>query len=387
MIRLIVTGGGTGGHTYPALTVAVELIKQCQANCESCAVLYVGSADGLEARLAPESNIPFSSISTGKLNRQQKWWRYLTLQTFRNLLNVPVGIVQSHKIIRNFKPTVILSTGGYVSLPCALAGVVNRIPLILHEQTMHLGLANRVIAAFSSCIAVGHSEAIETIGNRARRRAVLTGNPVRDEILQGDPEATTSLFGFSHEDNHLPTIYFTGGIQGSRLINAALLDILPKLLQSARIIHQAGRSSESDGTLAKFRSIRNSLPSDLKKRYCVSAVFDQSIGGIYSLTDLIVGRSGAGTVADAEARTIPAIFVPLKPTNGDEQTKNALKFVKQGGGIIIDQDSLNGDSLLSTIMPLITNTNLLQTMKLSVKKLENNATSRIVDLVRKHGQR
>ena len=341
-IRILVTGGGTGGHVTPALAV----IQTVQALARDAAdwqprFLYVGSAGGVEARLAREAGIEFVGVQSGKLRRSRSLLGLLSRRNLADALRVPVGIGQALGAVRRFRPDVVLATGGYVSVPPVVAAGLLRIPVLIHEQTVQVGLANRIAARFATRIALTFEGALSDLPPRLRAKAFVTGNPVRAAVFAGDRARAVARFGFAAEDDALPTVYVTGGAQGAHVLNQALESVLPDLLRECRIIHQCGAQDQ-----AHLGEAAQGLPSELQRRYWVAGFVGDEIGDVYALADVIVGRSGAGTVTEAAALGKPAMFIPLVPTGGDEQTRNARRSADAGAAVILPNAELNGPRLL-----------------------------------------
>lgn len=350
-MRILVTGGGTGGHVSPALATIRELINLSQQENSTWQPVfrYIGSKRGVEKRLAQEAGLEFVGVETGKLRR------YFSRENFTDALRIPVGVVQSLWHVWKFRPQVVLSTGGYVCVPPVVAAWVLRVPVITHEQTVQIGLANRIASRFATRIALSFEGAVDELPKRLRSKAFVTGNPVRPEIFVGDKAKAIAFCGFSEEDNELPTVYATGGAQGARIINRAIEEKLPDLLQICRIIHQCGQQPAGDEQdFDRLQARAEKLPPELRRRYFLTRFVGAEIGDIFALTDLVVSRSGAGTVTEVSALGKPAVFVPLVPTGGDEQTKNARRSERAGAAAIITQAELSGASLyreLSRLLP------------------------------------
>ena len=350
-LRILVTGGGTGGHVGPALAVIQTI--QGRALSPAPEFLYVGSAAGVEARLATEAGILFAPVATGKLRRSRRGpIGLLTLANLRDAGRVPVGVGQAFAVVRHFRPDVVLATGGYVSVPPVIAARLLRVPVLTHEQTVTVGLANRIAGRFATRIALSFETSLPDLPADLRARAFVTGNPVRQAILGGDPARARARFGLLSD---LPTVYITGGAQGSRVINEAVLAALPDLLTRYQIIHQCGE--QPAGTPQDFdrlTSARAALPPALQARYFVTRfVQANEIGDAYRLADLIVGRSGAGTVTEACALGKPALFIPLVPASGDEQTKNAHRSEEAGAAALLLQSNCNAPHLVAALTALL----------------------------------
>ncbi len=311
-VRILITGGGTGGHVTPALAVLQTLRAMAQGADWGPVFLYVGSAQGVEAQMAREAGVPFVGVQSGKLRRARSPLGLVSRRNLADMARVPVGVGQSLAAVRKFRPDVVLATGGYVSVPPVIAAGLLRVPALIHEQTVQVGLANRIAARFASRIALTFEGALADLPPRLRAKAFVTGNPVRAVVFEGDRRRAVARFGFTADGEALPTVYVTGGAQGAHRINAALEEVLPELLIECRVIHQCGAQDE-----AHFRALAAGLPPDLRTRYWVMGFVGDEIGDVYALADVVLGRSGAGTVTEAAALGRPAVFVPLVPTGGD----------------------------------------------------------------------
>ncbi len=346
MTRILVTGGGTGGHVQPALAVVAEL----RARRPDIELLYVGSALGIEARLAREAGVEFRAVSVGKLRRSSRGVAgLLTAKNAVDAMRVPVGVVQSISAVRSFRPDAVLGTGGFVSVPTIVAAGLLKVPVLTHEQTVTIGLANRLAGRFATRIAVSFESSIAELPARLRARAFVTGNPVRKECFGGDRLRAVGRFGFDHADDGLPCVYVTGGVQGSRKVNHAVRDSLAALLAGARVLHQCGSADAQE-----LSNVRGMLGDGVRGRYAVCAFVEQDeIGDAYALADVVVGRSGAGTVAELAALRMPSVLVPLEPSAGHEQLRNAQRLVDVGGAVIVRQADLSGATLAEAVGPLL----------------------------------
>jgi UDP-N-acetylglucosamine--N-acetylmuramyl-(pentapeptide) pyrophosphoryl-undecaprenol N-acetylglucosamine transferase len=324
-LRLIATGGGTGGHTYPAITTiraARDLLAGAGVGLD---VLYVGSAGGLEARVAEQEQLSFQAVSTGKLRRSTNPLRMVSAANLRDVGRVTRGLVEARRVVRAFRPDVVLSTGGYVAVPVGLAARAVGAPLLVHEQTTRLGLANRLLVRRATAVALSSPTSVELLPAGVRARAVVTGNPIRAELLCGDAGSGVTELGWAGWDAALPTVYVTGGAQGSvqvnRLVEAGLEQVLPR----ANVVHQCGSNSLPD---LRRRAAR--LPAGLAGRYRVIEFVGSELPDVLALADVVVSRSGAGTLAELTALGKPSVLIPLIPTGGNEQEHNA-RYLQQAG--------------------------------------------------------
>ena len=300
--------------------------------------------------------------------------------TFKNLadaLRVPVGVAQAMGEVRRFRPDVVLATGGYVSVPPVIAAALLRRPVLIHEQTVQIGLANKIAARFATRIALTFDGAASELPPRLRRKTFVTGNPVRQGIFGGNKARAVARFGFAPDDNALPTIYVTGGALGAQSINRAAEATLPEMLSFCRVIHQCGKQ---DGE--RMLSVQAALPDSLRGRYAVIPFVGDEIADIFALADFVVGRSGAGTVAEVSAVGKPALFIPLVPTGGDEQTRNARRSVDAGAALILPSRDLDGPRLVSEARALLSDPERLRAMGQAAQTLATpNAAQDLAEAV------
>jgi UDP-N-acetylglucosamine--N-acetylmuramyl-(pentapeptide) pyrophosphoryl-undecaprenol N-acetylglucosamine transferase len=336
-LRLVIAGGGTGGHVLPAVAVVQE-IRRRDIPVE---LLWIGGHTGVERDIAETNGIPFTAIQTGKLRR------YFALQTFTDLARIPVGVVQAFARLRAFRPDVIFSTGGAVSFPTVFAG--SRLaPILTHEQTAQIGVSNRMASKFADVFAVSFEETARL----ARERhdcVVVTGNPTRASILGGSRDAGLTRFGFSPD---MPVLYITGGAQGASPINTRVEALLPELLDEMQILHQAGPARANDD-VRRLRELRSTWPEETQRRYRVEEFIGEEIADVYAMASLVLARSGAGTVAELARVGLPSILIPLPGTWGDEQRKNAALLANAGAAVVLKQSEATPERLRETILSLM----------------------------------
>jgi len=335
-VRVVIAGGGTGGHTSPGLAVAARL------RAVGVDVHWIGSRQGIEARRVPEAGLPFHAIPVGKLRRYWDWQNVPDLA-----VRAPAGLAQAWRLLRRLKPDLLLATGGFVSLPPALAARTLRIPVVVHEQTSVPGLANRVAGRFARRIALTFPL---TDGAFPPERTVLTGNPLRPELLGGVAAEAARRFGLDLAAG--PIVYVTGGALGSHRINRDLGLALPRLLPVCQLIHQCGDNPQT-GDLAWLGERARALPDPLRHRYALTAYVGAELCHVYAAAALVIGRSGAGTVNECCQLARPALYVPLPGTSGDEQTANARLVEAAGGAVLFPQVSLTPESLVGAVSRLL----------------------------------
>jgi len=363
-VDVVIAGGGTGGHTSPGLAVAALLRERSR----TCA--WIGSRSGIEAQRVPQSGIPYIAISTGKLRRYWAWQNVADL-----LVNVPAGTLSVLRILRTLRPRVVFGTGGFVALPVVFGAALLRVPVVLHEQTAVPGVANRIGARFARRIAV-------TFPDRAGRlpaaRVVVTGNPLRPELRAGSRSSAIARFQL---DPAIPLVYVTGGAQGAHRINRVVGDALASLAEKAQLIHQCGENPAT-GDRQWLEDRRAALPPALARRYTVVPYIGAELAGIYAAAALVVARAGAGTVNECCQLGVPALYVPLPGTRGDEQTENARIVERVGGAVVLPQSMLTTERLVREVRALLADPAGLKQMGEHARTLAvPDAAERIVALL------
>jgi UDP-N-acetylglucosamine--N-acetylmuramyl-(pentapeptide) pyrophosphoryl-undecaprenol N-acetylglucosamine transferase len=352
-LRLVIAGGGTGGHISPAVAVVQALLRRGVV----VEPLWIGSRNGFEAEAAAEHGIRFVAIRTGKLRR------YFSLSTVLDIWRVPAGTFQARALLRQFRPDAILSTGGFVSVPTVAAGRLLGIPSLTHEQTATIGLATRINARLCDVVALSY-HGTERPRTRRGARVVVTGNPVRPALFEGDPDEAQRLLPLAFDK---PLVYVTGGAQGARALNQIVAQALPPLLEQVEILHQCGPNN-GNGDFERLTALHARLPAEQRRRYLPVERVGDELAHVYAATRLVVGRSGAGTVAELAALGVPAIFVPLP--GAAEQRRNAEVLVAAGAACMIPQDDLTPARLADEICGLVSDPDRLSAMRSSADRMQ-----------------
>jgi UDP-N-acetylglucosamine--N-acetylmuramyl-(pentapeptide) pyrophosphoryl-undecaprenol N-acetylglucosamine transferase len=342
-LRVIVTGGGTGGHTYPALTTVTTLQNRLAGIGSEPQVLWVGVRTGLEAKVAQRAGIPFRAIVTGKLRRSPN-----PREMARNVADafrIPLGVLQAVATVARMRPSVVLSTGGYVSVPIGLAARLFGVPYLLHEQTLALGLANRILSRVATKILLSHETSLQSLSGRARARAVVTGNPIRVGILSGDPLRGLTAYGL---DPALPLVLVTGGAGGAQQVNRMLTGALAELLPCCQVVHQCGGMD-----IDEMRHLAAALPPHLAARYRVVDFIHDELPDLLAAAHVTVSRSGAGTIAELTALGKACVLVPYPVSAADEQRKTAGHLAQQGAAVMLDGGDATPQRLSATVRELL----------------------------------
>ncbi|OGE26169.1 hypothetical protein A3C26_01445 [Candidatus Daviesbacteria bacterium RIFCSPHIGHO2_02_FULL_39_12] len=346
----------TGTHLTPAIAV-IDQLKKMQPDAK---IIYIGRkstmegfrGESVESNILPVMEVKYRTITTGRLQRS------FSIYTIPSLLKIPIGIIQALYIIISERVDVILSFGGYVATPVVFIGWLFSMPIIVHEQTLVSGLANRISSLFADKIALSFGK------GREDGCVINTGNPIRGEILQPVKKlpAEFSTFFKKAKTDKLPVILVMGGNQGSHIINATLEQILSELTKIAYVIHVSGNNQFADfERLEKLRGLR----------YIVKKWIGKEIGKVLSNADLIVSRAGANTLTELAFLGKPTLTIPLQLFFQNEQMKNAMFFGKVGLVKILPQSKLSGESLLENIKAMIKDLERLTLKAHQAKKVIN----------------
>jgi UDP-N-acetylglucosamine--N-acetylmuramyl-(pentapeptide) pyrophosphoryl-undecaprenol N-acetylglucosamine transferase len=369
-MRILISGGGTGGHIYPALAVARALQERHGAQ-----ILYLGDESGLETRIVPEAGLPFAVIKAGKLRR------YLSAGTFSDLGRVPVGMAQALWHVGRFRPDAAFTSGGYVSVPAGVAARFHRAPLLMHQQDVSPNLANRLLTPAATRISVSFPPSLAYF---PKCKTSLAGNPVRGSILAmaGTPPAVLKAhFGL---DPSLPLVLVTGGSQGARHLNQVVTEALPSLLPFCQVLHVSGHLTYEE-TQAQARAQLATDPTGgrLAARYQLHAYLDEPMPAALAASDIVLCRSGAATLAELAALGRPSLLVPLPPGfSGSPQQVNAEMFVKVGAAAMELDRHLTADSLHHLLLSLLGEPGQLARMSAAAQTLARpHAAADLADAV------
>ena len=364
-MRLVLSGGGTGGHVYPALAVA-QVLRREMAPGESLDILYIGSG-GQESDIVRQAGFPMCEVSAAPIRGRMPW------EMAANGGKIGLGVAQARNILGEFRPNVVLSTGGYASFPVALAARSRSIPLAVYLPDLSPGWAVRAIARLAQRVAV---TAIESLRRLPSGKTLVTGYPVREEFWTASRSKGRERLGLGPEEK---VLFVTGASSGARSINDAVVDELPGLLQLCEVIHLCGRADEQ-----RLLEIRDGLPNDLRSRYHLHGYMNEEVPWAMAAADLAICRAGASTLGELPAVALPAILVPY-PYAGAHQRANARYLEKAGAAVLLDDHRL--DEILPVVGELLHDDNRLRSMREASRRLARpKAAGRIgrilIDLAR-----
>ena len=349
MKRIILTGGGTAGHVTPNIALLPRL-RELQYD-----IHYIGSYNGIEKELIEQFGIPYHGISSGKLRR------YFSLQNFTDPFRVLKGFGEAKRLIKLLSPDVIFSKGGFVSVPVVMAGKKCKVPTIIHESDMTPGLANKLSIPSATKVCCNFPETVKLL---PADKAVLTGSPIRQELLEGNKEKARTFTGLSPAK---PVILIIGGSLGAAAINDAVRSNLPEILKEFQVIHLCGRG-KLDPTL-------NNISGYVQYEYIKDELKD-----LFALTDIVISRAGANAICELLALHKPNLLIPLSAnaSRGD-QILNARSFERQGFSLVLEEENITGETFLSSIHELYANRR--QYVDAMAKSHQQNSIDTIIDLI------
>lgn len=320
--KIVLTGGGTAGHVTPNIALLPALQS---AGYE---VTYIGSYDGIEKRLIQDFNIPYVGISTGKFRR------YLDIKNLTDPFRVIKGFGEARKFLKEYRPDVVFSKGGFVSVPVIRAAASLSIPCIIHESDMTPGLANRLCIPVAQKVCCNFPETLKLL---PENKAVLTGSPIRAELSHGDKLAGLNMCGFSANK---PVIMVIGGSLGAANVNRAVRDALPELLKDFQVVHLCGKG--------KTDNLLLTTPGYKQFEYIKTELKD-----LFAMADIVISRAGANAICELLALKKPNILIPLPASSSrGDQLLNAASFEAQGFSIVIQEENLTTELLTDKVQEL-----------------------------------
>ena len=347
--KIIMTGGGTAGHVTPNLALVPSLKEK------GFDIKYIGSKDGIEKSIIQKNNIQYFEISSGKLRR------YFDIKNFADPFKVIKGVFEAKKILSKEKPDLIFSKGGFVSVPVVIAASLKKIPVVAHESDITPGLANKIASPFCDKLCVTFRESLKYIkGNKG----VLTGSPIREEVLHGSKAKGQKLCGFYGDKE---VLFIMGGSLGSKIINKVIRESIVELSKNFDIIHICGKNN-IDEELIKY------------KNYKQFEYVEEELPDLMALSDYIISRAGANSIFEFLALKKPTLLIPLsrKVSRGD-QILNAESFKNEGYSLVIEEEDITKESFLNKIEELKSNKKeLISNMKNKKDKTGNESVIKTI---------
>ena len=325
MKHIVLTGGGTAGHVTPNIALIARLKE------EGYKISYIGSYTGIEKTLIEEQGIPYYGISSGKLRR------YFDLKNFTDPFRVLKGFGEARKLLKKLQPDIVFSKGGFVSVPVVVAAGRLKIPTIIHESDMTPGLANRLCIPSAVKVCCNFPE---TKSHLPEGKAVVTGTPIRQELLSGDPQKGHDFTGFTSDK---PVILIIGGSLGAQAVNTAVRNILPQLLPEFQVVHLCGKGKKDESLTG--------LTGYVQYEY-----IEKELADLFAMADIVISRAGANAICELQALKKPNLLIPLSAnaSRGD-QILNARSFEKQGFSMVLEEEEITDQVLLDAVKKLFEN--------------------------------
>ena len=341
MKHIVLTGGGTAGHVTPNMAM-IPVLREAGYK-----ISYIGSYDGIEKKLIEELDIPYYGISSGKLRR------YFDVKNFTDPFRVLKGFHEAKKLMKQLKPDIVFSKGGFVTVPVVIAAKKCKVPAIIHESDMTPGLANKLCIPSAVKVCCNFPE---TVKNLPQEKAVLTGTPIRKELLSGDKEAGRRFCGFTSDK---PVLMVIGGSLGAASVNNHIRSILPELLKEFQVVHLCGKDKTDEsltGTegYVQYEYIKNELAD------------------LFALSDIVISRAGANAICEISALHKPNLLIQLSAnaSRGD-QILNARSFERQGFSMVLEEEEITDQKLLDSIRSLYSNRHSYEETMASGKQMDS----------------
>ncbi|MFA5773266.1 MAG: UDP-N-acetylglucosamine--N-acetylmuramyl-(pentapeptide) pyrophosphoryl-undecaprenol N-acetylglucosamine transferase [Candidatus Paceibacterota bacterium] len=347
-MKILLTGGGTGGHFYPLIAIAEKLVEVADKQKVIDLRLYYMSDTPYDKHMLFENNITFIQIPAGKMRT------YFSIRNFFDIFKTATGVFFGIISMFFIYPDVVISKGGYASFPAVLAAKLLKIPVIVHESDSYPGRLNVWTAKFAWHVAISWPEAIEYL---PKEKTILTGQPIRKEILHGDPNGALEFFKLSPD---LPIILVLGGSQGAEIINNIIVDILPVLLSQYQIIHQTGKNNIRD-ILSRSKLLMENDPN-IGRYVPMPYLNNLATRMAAGCANLVISRAGS-YIFEIASWGIPSIIIPITNSNGNHQRKNAFNYERVGACEVIEENNLSSHLLVAEIDKLLSSQQKLDKMK------------------------
>ncbi|QQS61189.1 MAG: undecaprenyldiphospho-muramoylpentapeptide beta-N-acetylglucosaminyltransferase [Candidatus Moraniibacteriota bacterium] len=364
MKRIVIAGGGTGGHIYPSISVIDQLRKRSNEKLE---IIYVGSGSELEKSLYEASDRSYT-ITAGKIRRYFSW------RNFTDPFLTLIGWFQSLMYLLREMPDVVFAKGGYVSFPVAIAARMYRIPVVIHESDAIPGTSNRTLGKFAHRIGLGFLSAKEYF---LEERVFFTGNIPRLGITEGNPERARKTFSLSESK---PVILVLGGSQGSKAINMHIVDILAEILPYAQIIHQTGEGNMKE--VEERAKKREGIKPGRDGYHPITFLHEEEMKDAFSVADLVISRAGATSIAEIAACRKVSILIPLASSANDHQRMNAFIVAKKRATLVLEEANLMEKMLAEKIKNILFDKELREEIQKNIAEFDvPDSAQKVADLI------
>jgi len=364
-MKILFTGGGTGGHVLPIIAIVREIRRLPLKN--RFKFFYFGPKDEFAKILLNQEDIKIKHTLAGKVRRYLSW-KSIFQNIFDVLFKIPIGFLQAFSYIFVLAPDVIFSKGGFGSIPTVLAGRMLGVPIFLHESDVTPGMANRILGKFSLQVFTSFPKTPYF----SPEKIILVGNPIRREILQSSRKEGINFFKITQEK---PVILILGGSQGAQIINDRILEILPTILKEFELIHHCG---ENNFNQVKAEA-KVMISKDLEKYYHPFPFLkEEELKKAYAICDFVVSRAGAGSIFEVAALGKPSLLIPLAKAAQNHQLENAYSYAKKGAALILEEANFTPHFFLEKLKYLLSNQKKLEKMKEAAKEFSKPLAARII---------
>jgi UDP-N-acetylglucosamine--N-acetylmuramyl-(pentapeptide) pyrophosphoryl-undecaprenol N-acetylglucosamine transferase len=361
-MRILLTGGGTGGHITPLVAIARELKKiGKEKGINNLELFYVGP-DGMAKDFLAKEGIVLKTILAGKMRR------YFSLKIFTDILKIPIGLIQAIWRVFWIMPDVCFGKGGYGSFSAVIACWIFRVPILIHESDSIPGSVNRKLSDLAKRVAISFSTAENFF---PQEKIALVGNPIRDSVSNGQRDRAGKTLGFL---GNKPAIFIFGGSQGAQTINQAILGISKDLLEKYEIIWQTGEKNH-EGVLESLKNIFGQVSAGC---HVFNFLNEEQVADAFAVSDLIISRAGSANIFEIAACGKPSIMIPLPTAASDHQRENALEYARSGGAEIIEQQNLTPHIFLAEIDKIMRDNELRQRMSAGAKSFAKPEAGRMI---------
>jgi len=360
-MKIVLTGGGTGGHLFPLVAVA-DFLKNKYSD-QNIEFVFYGPRGKMERNIMTKHNIKQRKIASGKLRRYFSW-RYLV-----DAIKFPLGLLQSMFYLLIDMPDVVFAKGGYASVPVVLIAWLYRIPILIHESDAQPGMANQFIANFAKKIAVSFERAKIHL---PASKVIVTGTPVSERVLNGDAKEGMRILGMKKVVK--PVVLILGGSQGARFINRQILKMLKPLVKEFQVIHQTGRNNYEEVVREAQRKGFKLGASD----YYPVAFINEEIKHFFALADVVISRAGSTSISEIAANGKPAILVPITHSANNHQRLNAFEVARLGGAIVLEENNFKTSLILLRLRQLTEDGEMRERIIKGIKQFYNPRATEMI---------
>ncbi len=370
LMRVVVTGGGTGGHIYPAMAVAQAM----QGDPAVAAVAYFGKTGGLESELVPKAGIPFEGLSFYGMPRQRNL--SLPFKLVQWFLQLRRARASAKSLLQAFRPDVVFGTGGYVSAPVLMAAKALKIPYVVHEPDAQPGLVNRLMSRDAALITTSFRQGADRLKHRPEQAVIVTGNPIRGDIGQKPSGETLAQLGITLKPGS-PVLLVTGGSQGARRINQAVVDALPTLIDQWgwTVLHVTGKNLYEETR----QRLNDAHPAFLSRTNYWLQPYSDAMAALLAIADLAICRAGSLSLSEMYVSGVPTVLIPYPFAASDHQRKNAQASVASGASLMLEDADCTGEGLITLLAPYAHDpARLAPLCEAALRLAHPNATAEIV---------